>query len=443
MPTMGDITAEYVVEQHAYAKDLYSGALAMAAEVEELFKNDWTAPKDVDGNRHAATPDIMRPARARAIVEKSLSMLSLRATQTIEVVSPSLKEADLERSSKKERWAHGYQRGYMLETKRNPWRDAAYWFFLRGRGYLETRFDASYLNTDKLVIRTLADDPNTIFPVTGHDGIEWYTKEVCRSARSLKAEIKRRRGGAKKDRWKGVDLAEIDDNADVTIIEYWDEDYCAAVVTGVGDGGNESKLLYVRNHDYGFVPLAEADCMSTPLPDKEWAAQPVLYLIMDSLKGMYKLASKMATGVDLFYWPHIVYQTPSGSLAVLDSGAVGVETIIAPGSKYDVVQPQVNQAVLAQLMGWLQGDVQLGGIPDIAWGAEPSSLQSGFAVAQVLGQVMDKIAPHKEALEMAYGWDWSHKLRLIKKYGHLPGAYLNVPVERDYAKTDNVRNPVS
>lgn len=438
---MADIDADYVIGQHKYAESLYSSWRAMVDEVEELFKAEWTIPKDVDNNTHAGSPDILRPARARAIVEKSLSMLSLRATQTIEVVSPTLEDADLEKTSKQERWAHGYQRGYMLETKRNPWRDAAYWFFLRGRGCLETRFDASYLGTDKLVVRTLADDPYNIFPVRGHDGIEWYTKGYQRSARSLKAEINRRSKGEAEARWAGGDLSGVDDNDEVTIVEYWDEDYCAYVLKGMGENKDENKLLAVREHKYGFVPIAEAHCMATPLPEMEWASQPVLYLIMDSLKGMYKLAAKMATGVDLFYWPHIVYQTPSGNLSVLDSGAVGVETVIAPGSKYDVVAPQVNQAVLAQLMGWLQGDVQLGGIPDIAWGTEPSSLQSGFAVSQVLGQVMDKIAPHKEALEMAYGWHWSHIFRIIAKYGDLPGANLNVPVEREHAKTDNIRNP--
>ena len=438
---MADIDAQYVLDQHAYAKGLYSGALAQAAEVEELYKADWEIPKDVGDNKNAASPDIMRPARARAIVEKSLSMLSLRATQTIEVVSPTLEDADLEKTSKQERWAHGYQRGYMLETKRNPWRDAAYWFFLRGRGCLETRFDASFLGTDKLAVRTLADDPNNIFSVRGHDGIEWYTKCYERSARSLKAEIKRRSAGAAESRWQSVDLSDVDDNDEVKIIEYWDETHCAAVLGDDSDDPGKGKLLYVRQHDYGFVPLAEAHCMATPLPEMEWASQPVLYLIMDSLKGMYKLASKLATGVDLFYWPKILVQSASGQSVILDSGMVGVENMIPVDAKVTVINPTPNAQVVAQLMGWLQGDVQLGGIPDIAWGTEPGNLQSGFAVAQVLGQVQDKIAPHKEALELAYGWHWSHVFRVIEKYGDLPGANLSVPVEREHAKTNNIRNP--
>lgn len=436
---MTDIDVEYVLNQHAYAQGLYGDSILMAQAVEAFYKNEWDIPQDTDTGSHPASPDIRQPARQRAIVEKFLSMLSLRATQTIQVVPRSLEEAELEKTSKLERWAHGYQLGYMLETKRDPWRDAAYWFFLRGRGCLETRFDASRVGTDHLAVRTLADDPLGIFSVPGHDGLEYYTKEYTRSVRGLKAEITRRAKGNKKTRWASVDLSELDDNATETLVEYWDETHCAALLRGDGSEKRPDRLLYVRKHDYGFVPLAEARCMATPLADMEWASQPVLYSIMDSLKGMFKLAAKMATGVDLFYWPRILVESPSGQTIVLDSGMVGVESYIAPGSKVTVINPTPNQAVLAQLMGWYTGDVQLGGIPDIAWGAEPTNLQSGFAVSQVLAQVMDKIAPHEQALELALAWDWSHKFRIIEKYGGAKGANLSVPVQREYAQTDNVR----
>ena len=434
-----DIDAKFVLEQHEYAEGLYSAAKAQAEEVEELFKADWDIPKDTPATANAASPEIRRPARARAIVEKFLSMLSLRPTQTLQVIPRSLDETELEATSKQERWARGYQLAYQLETKRDPWRDATYWFFLRGRGYLETRLDSSYFGTDKLAVRTLAPDPLDVYPVKGHDGIEWYTKCSERSVRSLKAEIARRRK-AGVNRWAGVDLSEADDNDMVEIVEYWDEDHCAAVLeTSEGDG----KLLYVRKHDYGFVPLAEARCMETPLPEMEWASQPVLYVIMDSLKGMYKLASKLATGVDLFYWPRILVESASGQTVVLDSGAVGVESYITPGSKVTVLNPTPNDRVIGQLMGWYTGDVQLGGIPDIAWGSEPSNLQSGFAISQVLAQVMDKIAPHQIALEKMIGWDWSHKFKLIDhdQYGGLDGVNLSVPVEKEYAQAAGVRNP--
>jgi len=114
--------------------------------------------------------------------------------------------------------------------------------------------------------------------------------------------------------------------------------------------------------------------------------------------------------------------------------------MIPPGAKVTVISPTPNDRVLAQMMGWYQSDVQLGGIPDIAWGSEPSNLQSGFAVSQVLGQVMDKIAPHEQALELALAWDWSHKFKVIEKYGGAAGANLSVPVQREYAQANSVRS---
>lgn len=427
--------AKYVLDQHEYAKSLYGGALEKALEVERLFKSEYENPRDADDKKYAASPDVRKPALARAILEKFLSLTSLRMTQRIQVIPRDLSETELEASSKQERWSLGYQLKLMLETKRSPWRDGTYWYFLRGRGCWETRMETQYLGTNKIPIRTLADDPNCIFTVWDRDGVGYYTKEYLRSTRSLKKEIDKRRGGDKAEAWKRITLPD-DENDDVTIIEYWDDTYCAALA-GTGDA---RKLLYVRKHDYGFVPISEAHCMDTPLADMEWAFQSVLYPIMDSLKGQYALASKLATGVDLFYWPKILVESQSGQTVILDSGAPGVESYITPGSKVTVLNPTPNQAVLAQLMGWYKSDVQLGGIPDIAWGAEPSSLQSGFAVSQVLGQVMDKIAPHQAALEMAMGWDWSHKFQLVEKYGGVKGIDLSVPVEKEYAQADSIRN---
>lgn len=429
-----DITAEFIEEQNGYASDLYTAAQAQADEVERIFKSEFDIPTDTTDKENPGSPDVRKPARARAILEKFLSLLSLRSTQTIQVIPGNLTNDEIEACSKIERWLRGYQLAYMLETKRNPWRHAAYWYFLRGRGCLETRFDTSQLGRDRLAVRTYADDPYGIYSVWDRDGVCWYTKEYNRYAKSVKDEIARRRKGDKDQRWKGVELPDKV-GEEVEIVEYWDDTYCAASCNG--------ELLYRRQHDYGFVPLAEARCLETPLASQEWAFQSVLAPIMDSLKGMYALASKMATGVDLFYWPKILVESPSGQAVILDSGAPGVESNIPVGAKVTVISPTPNDRVLAQLMGWYQSDVQLGGIPDIAWGSEPHTLQSGFAVSQVLGQVMDKIAPHEQALELALGWDWSHKLQLIEKFGDVDGAYLSVPVEREYAQKTSDADPIS
>ena len=178
--------------------------------------------------------------------------------------------------------------------------------------------------------------------------------------------------------------------------------------------------------------------MDTPLTDMEWAYSSVLGPVMDSLKQMFALASKLATGVDLFYWPKILVRSADGKAVILDSGMPGVESYIPMDAKVDILAPTPNDRVLAQLMGWLQSDIQLGTIPDIAWGTEPSSLESGFAISQVLAQVLDKIHDKKVNLELALGWDWGHKLKLIEKFGIAPGFNLMVPmkVEVNLGKQD-------
>lgn len=421
---MPDIDADYIIAQHTISSGLYTGAISRSLEVEKLFKGEFGLSDQGD---HATPtgPHILKPAKPRAILDKYLTLLSIRASHTMNVIAKDNSPEEQEKCSNIERWLSGYQRAYQMETQSNPWRSASYWALLRGRGCLETRFDASRLGTEKQVIRTLADDPNTIFSVWGRDGIGWYTKEYTRWSWDLKNEIDRRHSGKKKSRWAGVELP--DENCEVTCIEYWNDDYCGAVVRTEKEG--EPKLLYVSKHDYGFVPLAEAHFMDTPLAQVEWSFQSVLEPIMDTLKVQFALAAKMAAGVDLFYWPTILVTFSDGRLMAYDGGTIRAVDIPPGVVKVDVIAPSPNEAVLAQLMAWLKSDEQLGSIPDIAWGAEPNSLQSGFAIGQVLGQVKDKIADKQDQLEQAFGWQWGHVLRLLEKFGGATGAYTKVPVE--------------
>ena len=181
--------------------------------------------------------------------------------------------------------------------------------------------------------------------------------------------------------------------------------------------------------------------MGTPLNDMRWAYQSVLGPIMDSLKQQYIMASKMATGVDLYYYPKVLVQSATGQAVILDSGVPGIETQIPPDSKVTVLNPTTNAAVMQQLMSFLRADEQIGGIPEVAFAAEPANLQSGFAVSQVLSQVMDKIYDKKIAIEQALGWDFGHKLQLIEKFGDMDGLKLSVPVTSAEAGGNNGKRP--
>lgn len=418
--------AKWIETQHLYAKSLYDGALSLASDVEELFKAEFNIPQDTADTATPSGPRVMKPAKARAVLEKYLTLLSVRATMKVRAIPNSTGEQELRRTSKLENWVMGYQRRYQMETKRPLWRHFMYWYLLRGRANIETRLDPAYVNSEYLPIRTFVRDPNSVFPVWGENGVGWYTCEYERSVWEIKAEIKLRQQGKEEDLWLAVPLPD-DDHKRVNIVEYWDAEYAGATLDG--------ELLYVRHHNYGFVPIEVAHCMDTPLSDMQWAYQSVLAPIMDSMKQQYVLWSKMATGVDLFYWPKILVQSPSGATVILDSGAPGVESSIPPDAKVTVISPTPNAQVLQQLHAVLQGDISLGGIPDIAWGIEPTNLQSGFAVSQVLTQILDKIHDKKVNPECALAWDFTHKLELVRDFGAATGFDTRVPSSYEYGET--------
>ena len=408
--------AKWVLDQHHFARDLYHEARDFSQEVQELFTAKWSVPRDAaDQPTAGGRATQLKPARARAILEKFLTLLNVRATTKVQVIPRSTGEQEQKACTKLENWLLGYQRQYMMETKQNPWRKFVYWYLLRGRAVIETRFDVNRVGSDAMPIRTIVTDPNLVFSVWGENGVGWYTKEYKRYVWDISSELSELSGSKKR---KMPELPD-DENEKVPVVEYWDKEWHALLV--------DEQLVWVNRHDYGFVPICEAHCMDTPLADMRWAYNSVLGPIMDSLKQQYAAASKLATGVDLFYWPKVLVQSATGQAVILDSGMPGVETHIPPDAKVTVIQPSPNAQVLAQLMGWLKADEQLGGIPEIAWGAEPSSLQSGFAVSQVLSQILDKIHDKKTNLELAMGWDFSHKLQLVEKFGLMDGVNLMVP----------------
>ena len=407
------VDADWVLKQHRFAKGQYGEALRFSAEVEKLWKADFDVPRDTSDSLTSSKPRITRPARARAILEKFLTLLQIRASQEIHVVPKSTGETEQRSCEKLEQWLKGYQRILGMEMKKNVYRDFVYFFLLRGRGCIETRFDVKAIGGDYMPIRTMAHDPNQIYSVWGESGIGWYTKEYTRFSWDIKKELEN------KNKTHNITLPD-DPNKRVLVVEYWDSNWNALLV--------DNQLVWVNEHEYGFVPLCEAHCMGTPIADMRWAYQSVLGPIMDSLKQQYIMASKMATGVDLYYYPKVLVQSPTGQAVILDSGVVGVETQIPPDAKVTVLNPTTNAAVMQQLMSFLRADEQIGGIPEVAFAAEPANLQSGFAVSQVLSQVMDKIYDKKIAIEQALGWDFGHKLQLIEKFGDMDGLKLSVPV---------------
>jgi hypothetical protein len=65
----------------------------------------------------------------------------------------------------------------------------------------------------------------------------------------------------------------------------------------------------------------------------------------------------------------------------------------------------------------LQSDVNIATLPEVAFGLKlPSGGQSGFAISQVLSQVMDRIQDKKENLQFVFGTHFEHVLRLTATF---------------------------
>ena len=412
-------TAAEVLAQHDFAKGLYESAVVKMGEVEDLITGGYDVPKDVRDQKGVS---IATPVLPRAIIERIRQMMAIQ-TATVRVVPLKTGDKEQETCDKIERWVRGARQRTRYESKRDPDRDALFWYLLRGRADYEVRFLPDTAGKGAFPIQTLTDDPATIFPVRGRSGILWYTKEYGIYARELRRELER----------KGEPfefLKDVDANDELSTVEYWDDAYYAAVVNvAAKDGKTDSHLVMSKKHKYGFIPLAEALCMDTPLASAEWASQSVVGPVVSHIKQVYILASKMATGVNLFYYPLLYGVSPSGKPIIVDPYSPGEVQPLSPGTKLEVIPIQVNSSVLQQLLAFFKGEINLMTLPETAFGQEPTNLQSGFAIAQVLNAVQSAVSDKLPQMQNAMADHSGNMLRLYKQFGGGTGMDFAVPFD--------------
>ena len=414
-------SANEVLEQHEHAKGLYSNAVSRMKEVDELLTGVYEVPKDV---RDMKGTTVAQPVLPRAIIERVRQMMAVQ-TATARVIPSKPGEKERNNATKKERWLNGALRRTRYESKRDPHRDAIYWYLLRGRVDYEVRVLPNFAGSGKFPIQTLTDDPMTIFPVRGRNGILWYTKEYTIYARELKHDLRDKEENA------GF-LDGMDANDEIPIVEYWDDTYYAAVAkTESKKGEPDGHLLMSKKHEYGFVPLAEARCMDTPLASAEWAGQSVIGPVVNHIKQVYILASKMATGVNLFYYPLLYGVSPNGQPVIIDPNNPGEVQPLAVGTKLEVIPVQVNSSVLQQLMGFFKSEINLMTLPETAFGAEPTNLESGFAISQVMNAVASAVSDKLPQMELAMGDLYGFWLRLYRDFGAGTGMDFAVPLDME------------
>lgn len=401
-------TEEEIKGRITFASDLYSTARNQMDEDEKLFTGQWVLEDEVK-DLEIETPI---PPRPMAIVFKFLSRLAVRAEMGIQLVPKVLSDKEEEICTKLERWLEGYKFRAEYEAEDPIYRYFVTWFLVRGRGCLELRLRDEYAESDEhLVIEPVVDDPYKICPVYGSKGIMYYAKEYKRYVWDLRSELEGRAERSKEFTWTIPDaLRTKGDTTTCQVQEYWDRDWHAALI--------DKEFVYLKPNRLGFVPLRQAKAMDTPLEDAEWASQSILHPISDMLKKQAELMSKGITGLEVFYYPWILVQEPGGRSYIIESTPGTIQNI-HPDAKITVLNPTPNQALLHQLGLMVSEEINLMTLPEISWGAEPGSLQSGRAVSQVLSQTLDVIEDKRQNLERALGRHFGDILKLVETYGQL------------------------
>lgn len=399
------ISDKDIKERIKYAKGLYSSSISKMEEDEDLFTGEYTTAQEVKD----LEIEIVKPSRPMAILFKFLARLGTRAEVGIEAVPKALTDAEDTICTTLERWLSGFKFQAEWEAQQAIYRHFVFWFLLRGRGCIEVRLAPEFAeDKEHLAVYPVIDDPKFIFPVYGRRGIIFYAKEYKQTVWSLRQEVEVQ---GKEYGWKlPTKLADAKGDQEATVQEYWDKNWHAAFV--------DEEQVYSKENPLGVVPLAEAKAMDTPLSSAEWASQGILRPIGDILKKQAELMSKITTATELFYWPRIIVREPGGRSYMLESTPGTLETI-HPEAKIDIIQPVPNQPLVRELNSMLSSDVNLMTLPELAWGMEVTAGVSGYAVSQVLNQILDVIEDKRQNLERALGWHFGQVLKLAEKISPL------------------------
>jgi hypothetical protein len=420
MSTHRPLNATWMMQRLAYAKGPYGAANRFAMEVQKVYRGDYRVPSDLDGT----TVEVVRPSRGYTLVQKYLSMLSIRSRKSISVAQHARTETEERKVDKIERGLQAYLDDIAYHTQRDPLHDAAFWAFLRGRGDFITVYDPLKAGI-KIPLRT--PDPLTIFPVMGDYGVDWFMQETWRPRLQLTDFFERfNRSEIKVPQLGKAD--EVDPLSDyVHVVEYWDEKWHAMLLNDQFYGPFEK--------DYGCVPLTEIRINSTPEDEQRWNNMSLLGAVLEDLKQYNVLLSKMATGVDQFFYPRMYYMTETGQMMMIDPNAPPGEFIpIAPGTQPIILDPSPDHNTLNLYKNEIERNITNGTLPEVVF-VQDIPNASGFLVSQMLSIVQDAIADKRDALERGYGRALGMVLRLMERFADAQdnGAW-QLPIRDNYGK---------
>jgi len=397
-----------------FATGLYAARDGDIAEVEEVYKAEYTVDQDAED----LGVTVVNVPTGQSQVKIHRAYLSLG----LDVSTQVLKHADTATEEKAVTLLEKYLEAVWYEndsrTGARAYNDFVWYLLVRGAGVFKALFYPEHVGTKRFPIRILARDYRYVYPVFGDTDLLFVVEEYDRYAGDVKREL-----GALWDKrkdseavvWRMPNLSEYADTDEVEVVEYWDD-----TLKGLRVGG---QWVWLTPHHYevdgeGFIPYSFAWGEQTPLSDGKWKARSLLGPLKDVIRGQSKLISKLSTAIELFYYPQILVESPQGEAFVMSS-APGQVQPVPPGSKVTILNPTTNQMLVTTLMGWYEAAISLHGLAPVMWGVQPGQVQAGYAISLLQQGAKSKLTEKGQEIERAIAQVDEHVLKLTEVFAPL------------------------
>lgn len=401
----------WVEEAHLSAKWGHAEEAAHQLEVEQVFRGDFFKPKETEPEG-TQQMELVRSSLGATLVRKLVQMIGTNARVT-RAVDQDGTEASARRADKLERMLRGWDNSVTRFERAPAYHMGEYMGILRGRAGLRALYKPGVAYPQ---IRREVLDPLSYFPVYGNDGIDWYTIERWMTRWELQQyfdgisdEDKMRKNIQPPD-WDAMD--DPPDRYDLLqVVEYWNEDWMAWTIYGSKD------LVAVQKHGMGRITLREFMFNASPLDDFRWQTEPFLGPIVDHLKALGSLQSKLATAIELFLYPVILALSDTGQAISLSPDNVGSAIPVNPDFKPIEFRPSINESMLQQYREMLMDEIGKSTLTNQAFVQDmPKSNVSGFAVQQFLSSQTDQIVNYRASAEQVIADHEGDVLYLLEKY---------------------------
>ena len=410
---MRELSSEELYEKHRYARQLYSEARGFMTEVEEVWKGEFGLPSGVEDS----PLQIVRPSDGYTLIDKMEKLIAVRSDQRINVLPYSDSMDEAKRVDKLDRFLRAHDAEEARVSQQNWRRSLVSMALLRGRAAVHTLYMPEQ---NEVKVRRLVLDPMEYSPVMGMSGVEWFTIEK----RMKKWELFDYFKSLSFDMLEQMDIPDEHDpklfgQDEITIVQYWDKDQFAWAV--VGGGGGYAHKVQSDEHGYGMVTLREVRLGSKPLNDPRWNSMPFLGPVMEDIKQKAILETKMATGVEMAYFPLILFKDPNNGISRFDPYAPpGSIQHLSPEAEIQQFNVQPNHQVLELLRSTFQQKISKGTLSELAWATEINN-PSGFATNQVLSILKDDLADIRDGIEQCFGLVYGDVLRLHELFAPAEG----------------------